>query len=203
MWPPSNHFAHGTFQSSTRSQGLNQWSSRAIPAQNASGSSSACLHKRRYSSSPWMFAWALKSSGHSNTRCSWSVVSIWADMIACLITQVGRPVPLSTIQTSMDRFEEVRRRHRAAEDGGGLARRERQHEEGKLSARERIDLLLDEGTFEETDKLVRHRCRDFGMDSSVVDGDGFVTGYGEVNGRLTFAFAQDFTVFGGSLSEAN
>ena len=103
----------------------------------------------------------------------------------------------------MDRFEEVRRRHRAAEEGGGMARRERQHEERKLSARERIDLLLDEGTFEETDKLVRHRCRDFGMDSTVIDGDGFVTGYGQVNGRLTFAFAQDFTVFGGSLSEAN
>ena len=80
---------------------------------------------------------------------------------------------------------------------------QRQHQEGKLSARERIDLLLDEGTFEEVDKLVRHRCHDFGMDQQVVDGDGFVTGYGRVHGRLVYVFAQDFTVFGGSLSEAN
>ena len=103
----------------------------------------------------------------------------------------------------MDRFREVRRRHAAAEAGGGEQRRRRQHEENKLSARERIDLLLDEGTFEEMDKLVRHRSRDFGMDSQVIDGDGFVTGYGQINGRLAFVFAQDFTVFGGSLSEAN
>jgi propionyl-CoA carboxylase beta chain len=104
---------------------------------------------------------------------------------------------------STDRWQEVRRRHAAADDGGGAERRARQHAEGKLSARERIDLLLDEGTFEEMDKLVRHRCRDFGMDATVVDGDGFVTGYGQINGRLAFVFAQDFTVFGGSLSEAN
>src|ERR1700744_5684606 len=103
----------------------------------------------------------------------------------------------------MDRLQEVRRRHASAEAGGGAERRERQHKEGKLSARERIELLLDEGTFEEMDKLVRHRCRDFGMDASVIDGDGFVTGYGQINGRLAFVFAQDFTVFGGSLSEAN
>jgi len=80
---------------------------------------------------------------------------------------------------------------------------QRQHQEGKLSARERIDLLLDEGTFEEMDKLVRHRCSDFGMDQQVVDGDGFVTGYGRVHGRPVYLFAQDFTVFGGSLSESN
>ena len=82
-------------------------------------------------------------------------------------------------------------------------RNERQHAEGKLLARERIELLLDEGTFEELDKLVRHRCRDFGMDGQVVEGDGFLTGWGLINGRLTYVFAQDFTVFGGSLSEAN
>ena len=104
---------------------------------------------------------------------------------------------------SSDRLQEVRRRHRSAEAGGGPERRDRQHREGKLSARERIDLLLDEDTFEETDKLVRHRCRDFGMENNVVDGDGFVTGYGQINGRLTYVFAQDFTVLGGSLSEAN
>lgn len=101
------------------------------------------------------------------------------------------------------RVDELRRRHAAAEAGGGVERRDRQHKEGKLSARERIDLLLDEGTFEETDKLVRHRCRDFGMEEQVIDGDGFVTGYGQIHGRLVYVFAQDFTVFGGSLSEAN
>jgi propionyl-CoA carboxylase beta chain len=69
--------------------------------------------------------------------------------------------------------------------------------------RERIELLLDEGTFEELDKLVTHRGRDFGMDKEIVPGDGFVTGYGYINGRLVFVFAQDFTVFGGSLSESN
>jgi propionyl-CoA carboxylase beta chain len=102
-----------------------------------------------------------------------------------------------------DRLEELRRRHANAEDGGGEERRARQHNEGKLSARERIDLLLDEGTFEETDKLVRHRSRDFGMEEQVVDGDGFVTGYGLIHGRHAYVFAQDFTVFGGSLSEMN
>jgi propionyl-CoA carboxylase beta chain len=101
------------------------------------------------------------------------------------------------------RLEEVRRRHAAAEAGGGPVRQERQHREGKLAARERIDLLLDEGTFEEMDKMMRHRCRDFGMDQEVVDGDGFVTGYGLIHGRPAYVFAQDFTVFGGSLSEAN
>ncbi len=103
----------------------------------------------------------------------------------------------------MNRLEELRRRHAAAEEGGGPDRRERQHREGKLSARERVDLLLDEDTFEETDKLVTHRCRDFGMGDQVVPGDGFVTGYGRINGRLVYVFAQDFTVFGGSLSESN
>jgi len=102
-----------------------------------------------------------------------------------------------------DRFEELRRRHAAAEAGGGEERRARQHKEGKLSARERIDLLLDEGTFEELDKLTRHRSRDFGMEEQIVDGDGFVTGYGSIHGRPVYVFAQDFTVFGGSLGEAN
>src|SRR5690242_16397955 len=100
-------------------------------------------------------------------------------------------------------LEEVRRRHARAEAGGGEARRKRQHAEGKLSARERIDLLLDEGTFEELDKLVRHRSQNFGMQKNVIDGGGFVTGHGLVHGRQIFVFAQDFTVFGGSLSEAN
>ena len=103
----------------------------------------------------------------------------------------------------MNRLDALRRRHDAAEQGGGPERRDRQHQEGKLSARERIDLLLDEDTFEEIDKLVTHRCRDFGMDEQIVPGDGFVTGYGRIDGRLVYVFAQDFTVFGGSLSESN
>src|ERR1043166_5559663 len=103
----------------------------------------------------------------------------------------------------MSRLEELRRRHAAAEAGGGAERRERQHREGKLSARERIELLLDEDSFEELDKLVTHRCRDFGMDEQIIPGDGVVSGYGRINGRLTYVFAQDFTVFGGSLSETN
>jgi propionyl-CoA carboxylase beta chain len=104
---------------------------------------------------------------------------------------------------STDRLAEVRRRHANAEAGGGEERMLRQHKEGKLSARERIDLLLDAGTFEEMDKLVRHRTTDFGMDQQVVDGDGFVTGYGHIHGRVVYVFAQDFTVLGGSLSESN
>src|SRR5215472_6725039 len=101
------------------------------------------------------------------------------------------------------KVEELKRRNKLAEDGGGAKRRERQHKEGKMSARERIDFLLDEGTFEETDKLVTHRSNDFGMSGQKVYGDGFVTGYGRIEGRLVYVFAQDYTVFGGSLSEAN
>jgi propionyl-CoA carboxylase beta chain len=100
-------------------------------------------------------------------------------------------------------LQELQRRNAAAEAGGGAERRERLHKEGKLSARERIDLLLDEGTFEELDKFVTHHCQDFGMQEQKPLGDGFVTGYGRIDGRLVYVFAQDFTVFGGSLSEAN
>jgi propionyl-CoA carboxylase beta chain len=92
---------------------------------------------------------------------------------------------------------------RRAEQGGGEERLRRQHDAGKLSARERIDLLFDPGTFDEVDKLVTHRCRDFGMDEQIVPGDGVVAGAGRVDGRTVYAFAQDFTVFGGSLSETN
>jgi len=101
------------------------------------------------------------------------------------------------------KVEELKKRNQLAEDGGGAKRRDRQHKEGKMSARERIEFLLDEGTFEETDKLVTHRCNDFGMAEQKIYGDGFVTGYGRIEGRLIYVFAQDFTVFGGSLSEAN
>jgi propionyl-CoA carboxylase beta chain len=92
---------------------------------------------------------------------------------------------------------------RRAELGGGADRLERQHASGKLTARERIDLLFDPGTFEELDKLVTHRCRDFGMEQQIIPGDGVVSGHGLIDGRQVFAFAQDFTVFGGSLSETN
>src|SRR5258708_21640742 len=101
------------------------------------------------------------------------------------------------------RLEELRRRHARAEAGGGEERRARQHKEGKLSARERVDLLLDDGSFEETDKLLRHGTRDFGMDEQVIDGDGFITGFGLIHGRPAYVLAQDFTVLGGSLSETN
>ncbi|MGD0508620.1 MAG: acyl-CoA carboxylase subunit beta [Terriglobales bacterium] len=102
-----------------------------------------------------------------------------------------------------EKIAELKKRDQMAQEGGGAQRRERQHKEGKMSARERIEFLLDEGTFEETDKLVTHRCHDFGMAGQKYYGDGFITGYGRVEGRLVFVFAQDFTVFGGSLSEAN
>ena len=102
---------------------------------------------------------------------------------------------------SSPRLEELRRRDREAEAGGGPERIERQHREGKLTARERVELLLDPGSFEEFDRFVTHRCLDFGMDKTVIPGDGVVTGHGLVEGRPVFLFAQDFTVFGGSLSE--
>ena len=97
-------------------------------------------------------------------------------------------------------FEELERR---AELGGGEDRLRRQHDAGKLTARERIDLLFDAGSFQEVDKLVTHRCRDFGMEEQIVPGDGVVAGHGRIDGRPVYAFAQDFTVFGGSLSETN
>jgi propionyl-CoA carboxylase beta chain len=100
-------------------------------------------------------------------------------------------------------LEELERRKRESELGGGQARIDRQHNEGKLTARERIHLLFDPGSFQELDQLVVHRSNDFGMDKQRIPGDGVVTGYGTVQGRLVYAFAQDFTVFGGSLSETH
>jgi propionyl-CoA carboxylase beta chain len=97
----------------------------------------------------------------------------------------------------------LKERDSLAELGGGPARLERQRKDGKMTARERIEFLLDEGTFEETDKLVTHKCHDFGMQQQKFYGDGFITGYGRIEGRLVFVFAQDFTVFGGSLSLTN
>ncbi len=102
-----------------------------------------------------------------------------------------------------DKHAELERRNAAALEGGGPERAKRQHDAGKLSARERLDLLLDEGTFEELDRLVAHDCSDFGMTNQKIPGDGFVTGYGKIDGRPAYAFAHDFTVFGGSLSLQN
>ncbi|HUG44600.1 MAG TPA: acyl-CoA carboxylase subunit beta, partial [Acidobacteriota bacterium] len=102
---------------------------------------------------------------------------------------------------SEERLKELQRRHAEAELGGGGDRVARQHEAGKKTARERIQFLIDEGTFEELDKFVVHRCSDFGLEKNRIPGDGVVTGYGKIDGRLVYVFAQDFTVFGGSLSE--
>src|SRR5712692_3332038 len=101
------------------------------------------------------------------------------------------------------KLAELRRRDSLAEQGGGAERQQRQHKEGRLLARERVDLLLDAGSFEEVDKYVTHRCTDFGMEEQRPTGDGFVTGYGRIDGRLVYVYAQAFTVFGGSLSESN
>jgi propionyl-CoA carboxylase beta chain len=100
----------------------------------------------------------------------------------------------------IDHLDDLERR---AELGGGADRLKRQHDAGKLTARERIDLLFDPASFQEIDKLVTHRCRDFGMEDQIIPGDGVVCGQGRIDGRPVYAFAQDFTVFGGSLSETN
>jgi len=103
----------------------------------------------------------------------------------------------------MDPLQHLTELERLADLGGGEARQQRQRDAGKLTARERIELLFDQGSFEELDKFVTHRCRDFGMDEQLVPGDGVIAGHGRVDGRPVYAFAQDFTVFGGSLSETN
>ena len=105
-----------------------------------------------------------------------------------------------TREETYARFEELDRR---ASQGGGAAKIEKQHAAGHMTARERIDALLDKGTFCETDKLVNHRCTRFGMEKKQIPGDGVVCGYGKIDGRLVFVYAYDFTVHGGSLSETN
>ncbi len=104
--------------------------------------------------------------------------------------------------SSKERLAELRRWREAAQQGGGAERVERQHKAGKLTARERLAVLLDKGSFTELDMLVTHRCTDFGMERQRIPGDGVVTGYGQIDGRPVYVFAQDFTVFGGSLSQA-
>ena len=103
----------------------------------------------------------------------------------------------------MDKIALLKHKNEQALKGGGDTRIEAQHKKGKLSARERLQLLLDEGSFEEIGKLVTHRSKDFGMEKEIYPGDGVVTGFGTINGRLTYVFSQDFTVFGGSLSETH
>jgi propionyl-CoA carboxylase beta chain len=100
-------------------------------------------------------------------------------------------------------IEALEARRAEARLGGGQRRIDAQHKKGKLTARERLDVLLDPGSFEEYDMFVTHRARDFGMDETVIPGDGVVTGWGTINGRMTYVFSQDFTVFGGSLSETH
>ncbi|HEV7905969.1 MAG TPA: carboxyl transferase domain-containing protein, partial [Pyrinomonadaceae bacterium] len=108
-----------------------------------------------------------------------------------------------TGQQQSSKIDRLRERERRAEAGGGEERVARQHAAGKLTARERIAFLLDEGTFEEFDKHVVHRSHDFGLEEQLYPGDGVVTGYGLIDNRRVFVFAQDFTVFGGSLSETH
>ena len=103
----------------------------------------------------------------------------------------------------MDRLKHLEDLERRAELGGGEERVRRHQSAGKLTARERIEFLFDAASFQEFDKLVTHRCRDFGMEDQIIPGDGVIAGQGRVEGRPVFAFAQDFTVFGGSLSETN
>lgn len=105
--------------------------------------------------------------------------------------------------TLQEKYNELERKNQESLQGGGAKRVEQQHAKGKLTARERIQLLMDEGSFEELGKFVMHRGKDFGLDKEYYLGDGVVTGYGTVNGRLVYVFSQDFTVFGGSLSETH
>jgi len=103
--------------------------------------------------------------------------------------------------TLEERYNELQEKNRLAEEGGGKDKSEKQHKAGKLTARERIEKLLDKGSFVEVGKFVTHKCHDFGMEKQKFLGDGIVTGYGRIDGRLVYVYAQDFTVFGGSLSE--
>ena len=107
------------------------------------------------------------------------------------------------VKTKNSKIELLHEKSKIAEQGGGLARVKKQKESGKLTARERIEFLLDENSFEEFDKFVTHRSQDFGLENSKFLGDGVITGHGLIDGREVFVFAQDFTVFGGSLSETH
>ena len=103
----------------------------------------------------------------------------------------------------MDKYDDLKKKREASKLGGGQKRIDKQHSQGKLTARERVYLLLDENSFEEIGAFVSHRSQDFGLDKVHFPGDGVVTGYGKIHGRLVYVFSQDFTVFGGSLSESH
>src|SRR6266480_6147198 len=103
----------------------------------------------------------------------------------------------------LSKLDQLREREQKAEAGGGAARVEKQHAAGKMTARERVEFLLDDGSFQEFDKLVEHRSQDFGMENEIYPGDGVITGHGLIDARKVMLFAQDFTVFGGSLSETH
>ena len=125
-------------------------------------------------------------------------------------TAVGHGMPLHSrdsgragVNAMKDILDRLEKRREEARLGGGKARIEAQHKRGKLTARERIELLLDKGSFEEFDMFVEHRSNEFGMEKSKIPGDGVVTGWGTVNGRAVYLFSKDFTVFGGSLSETH
>ena len=114
----------------------------------------------------------------------------------------GVPHPeLSLMESTEGRLDDLRRRKLQTKAGGGQTRVDAQHNRGKMTARERLDVLLDEGSFQEIDSLVEHRCTDFGMDGNIIPGDGVVTGHGTIDGRPVYCYAQDFTVYGGSLGE--
>ncbi len=120
-----------------------------------------------------------------------------------IMTTSERSSETFSVKGTRDKIAELHDLKEATKLGGGLARIEAQHKKGKLTARERIDLLLDPDTFNELDMFVTHRATDFGLDEQRIPGDGVVTGYGQIDGRLVYVFSQDFTVFGGSLSEAH
>ena len=105
------------------------------------------------------------------------------------------------MEAADERLEELRRRKAQSEAGGGSQRIDAQHNRGKLTARERLELLLDDDSFQEVDALVEHRCTDFGMEGNIIPGDGVVCGHGTIDGKPVHCFAQDFTVYGGSLGE--
>jgi acetyl-CoA carboxylase carboxyltransferase component len=107
------------------------------------------------------------------------------------------------MKTTEQRLQELRERRKAAQLGGGKEKIKKIHDAGRLTARERINILFDPGTFQELGVFVTHRCSDFGMNKQKITGDGVIAGHGLINGRITYAFAQDFTVFGGTMSEAN
>src|SRR5438552_1132706 len=128
-------------------------------------------------------------------------IMYWEDKHMAISEQTPQEAP--KIKGTSEKLEELHRLKEAAMLGGGIERIEAQHKKGKLTARERLDLLLDPDTFNELDMFVTHRSTDFGLEEQKIPGDGVVTGYGQIDGRLVYVFSQDFTVFGGSLSEAH